>query len=139
MSTVAYSVLFLSSSDDVIEDDPEVYMGVKDLKLQLALNTAQTGRTFQDRSHVFELEARETGFEDRRIHNLNVRGKRGHIQQVYPATPYDFIPNELKIPHGDLVHWQWTGKIQIRYLIRKKLFAGRNFREIREYLLNSRY
>lgn len=98
-----------NNNDDVISDDPKVDMGVEDLKLQLALNTAQTGRTFEDRSHVFQLVARESGFEDRRIHNLNVRGKRGHIQQVYPATPYDFIPNELKIQHGDVVHWQWTG------------------------------
>jgi len=78
--------------------------------LSLRVNTNQLGRTFQDRSYVFAVKQRDDDIDsDAKIYNLNVRGKRGNIVQVYPAVEYDFVPTRLHVEKGDYIHFQWTG------------------------------
>lgn len=93
----------------IIEDNPYVTIGGR-TSLRLNINTDQTGRIFQDRSHVFLLRPRVEGVSmTDKVFNLNVRGKRGNIVQTYPAVEYDFHPNTLRMTSADLVHIQWTG------------------------------
>lgn len=72
--------------------------------------------SFLLRSHVFEIRERPTKLENNKIINLNVRGKRGNIVQVYPAVEYDFVPNKLEISKDDYVH------IQYEFLFKFKKF-----------------
>jgi hypothetical protein len=98
-----------SPSSYPLANNPIVDFGVG-IKLQLAVNTAQFSRTFQDRSHVFEIAMRPSCVNPlTKIKNLNVRGKRGNIVQTYPSTEYDFTPDRLEIDSNTLVHVQWTG------------------------------
>jgi hypothetical protein len=118
-----------------VRQNPAVDIGTFNTALRLAINTAQFGRTFQDRSHVLGLKARPTSvsnakayisltgqtmwtadpninpefFADRDIYNINVRGKRCNIVQCFPSVEYDFAPNHLEITTDDIVHFQWTG------------------------------
>ncbi|CAE7406509.1 DD3-3, partial [Symbiodinium pilosum] len=78
--------------------------------LQIQVNTNQYGRTFEDRTHSFMVMERPADVPmSKRIVNYNVRGRRGNIVQVYPSVEYDFIPPELEVEQGTLLHFQWTG------------------------------
>ena len=55
---------------------------------------------------MFSIRKRTEALKGAEIHNVNVRGKRGNIVQVYPAVEYDFVPNVLEIPPGSYVHFQ---------------------------------
>jgi len=89
--------------------NPAIDVGAQNTPMRLAIHTAQYGRTFQDRSHIFFLKPRPSNTGDEVIHNLNIRGKRGNIVQVYPAVEYDFFPTDLDMKSEDMVHIQWTG------------------------------
>jgi hypothetical protein len=127
----------LNDPNTPLEQDPYIYIGNDILRepserfVSLAVNTNQYGRTFQDRSYSFSIknlpsEAAATdnyadtfaynkaAVEDNlsnggKIYNVNVRGKRGNIVQVYPSVEYDFAPNALKLGSNDMIHFQWTG------------------------------
>jgi len=99
-----------------VEQNPTVDVGVDMQGLRLALNTAQTGRTFQDRSHVFRvMKMQDKGATNaamknaNKIINVSVQGKRGNIVQTFPAVEYDFWPKIVEMNIGDCAAFQWTG------------------------------
>jgi plastocyanin len=99
-----------------VEQNPTVDVGVDMQGLRLALNTAQTGRTFQDRSHVFRvMKTPDNGAQNaamksaNKIINVSVQGKRGNIVQTFPAVEYDFWPKTVEMNVGDCAAFQWTG------------------------------
>jgi len=93
-----------------VQENPTVDVGADLQGLRLAINTAQFGRTFQDRTHVFYITPRLAVMGAKRVVNLGVRGKRGNIVQTYPAVEYDYTPNRLHLSAtNDLIHLQWTG------------------------------
>jgi len=79
------------------------------IRLQLAVNTAQYGRTFQDRTHMTYVMRRPADAGNAAIKLLTVAGKRGNIVQTFPGTEYFFFPEELHVRQFDLIHFMWTG------------------------------
>lgn len=81
--SIQFFLIVCLSPFRLIQQNPAVDMGAT-TPLKLAINTAQYGRTFQDRSHVIKISPRFTQSvpQDQDIYNLNIRGKRGNIVQV---------------------------------------------------------
>ncbi len=77
--------------------------------IRLAVNTAQYGRTFEDRGYTFDIIKRDDNLNGKKIHNVNVQGKRGNIAQVRNCVEYDFVPNKLFISDKDYLHFQFIG------------------------------
>lgn len=100
-----------------VQQNPTVDVGVEMQGLKLALNTAQTGRTFQDRSHVLRVMARpmtdggttRTSLGAVPVKNVVVQGKRGNIVQTFPAVEYDFWPKTQEVQVGECIAFSWTG------------------------------
>ncbi|CAF3557305.1 unnamed protein product [Rotaria sordida] len=114
ISTFDYDLYNINSTSNgkvksPVKNDPVVIVD-DGIQLQINLNTDQTGRTFQDRTHIFEILPRPNGINDNEnIYNWNMLGKRGNIVQTYPAVEYDFTPRNLQINRNDLIHIQWSG------------------------------
>merc|ERR1719493_572045 len=100
-----------------VQQNPTVDVGVEMQGLKLALNTAQTGRTFQDRSHVMRIMRRPKDGQatvaalamSTTVKNVVIQGKRGNIVQTFPAVEYDFYPKKLELEVGECAAFQWTG------------------------------
>ena len=98
-----------------VKGNPKTKAVDRHTDLQLALNTAQLGRTFQDRSHVFLLKPRTflpEKYQHSTIKYIFGMGKRGNIVQTYPAMEYRFFPEILEVTTDDLVCFVWSGKKQ---------------------------
>jgi len=94
---------------EYLTDFPKVQL-LPRLDLTLAIDVRQIARTFQDRSHVFEIRARPEAVKDEdNLYNIGVRGRRGNIVQTFPSLEYDFSPNSVSGSSNDLFHIQWEG------------------------------
>merc|ERR1712038_1938719 len=103
-----------NGQESPIRQDPLIQVGPKTTDyVELALNTNQVARTFQDRSYIFYVRRRVTE-PNKILWNVNVRGKRGNIVQCYPSVEYNLIPDNIEFPDeaaaaNTVLQFQWTG------------------------------
>lgn len=103
---------FNASNNKDVTNDPSTLATDGKTNLQLALNTAQLGRTFQDRTHVIYLKPRSLlpkRFQNSKIFYIGGMGKRGNIVQAYPAMEYRFTPERINVTTEDVVCFAWSG------------------------------
>lgn len=103
-----------NNRDYLLRNNPKPDVTGKDygdyrVRLQLAVNTAQYGRTFQDRTHMTYVMQRPVEAGNAAIKLVTVAGKRGNIVQTFPGTEYFFFPEKLHVRQYDMVHFMWSG------------------------------
>ena len=106
-------VLNMWTSSWRLKNNPKTKATDGKTDLQLALNTAQVGRTFQDRSHVILLKSRgllPEKYRKSKIYYIVGMGKRGNIVQTYPAMEYRFFPERISVTTDDVICFVWSGK-----------------------------
>ncbi|CBY12497.1 unnamed protein product [Oikopleura dioica] len=86
--------------------DVQIFKELPMIKNRLNINTAQFGRTFQDRTHSFVVKKPDVGNE---IVDLTVTGKRGNPLEVYPNMYQAIHPNVLSVLKSALINLHWTG------------------------------
>ena len=72
---------FSAQNNSQLENNP-VFNTSQGVPVRLAINTAQYGRTFEDRTYTFNIRERPSELNTGEIFNVNVQGKRGNIAQV---------------------------------------------------------
>lgn len=85
-------------------------------RLRNPYNTNQLGRVFEDRTHVIGFRQLPADIAQdlqnnptKKIHNLNIIGRLGNYNEVFPNFPYMFLPQYTSAKLGDYLHIQWTG------------------------------
>jgi len=103
---------FTAKDNDKLQNNPKTKATDGKTDLQLALNTAQVARTFQDRSHVILLKSRNRlpeKYQKSNIYYIVGMGKRGNIVQTYPAMEYRFFPERITVTTDDVICFVWSG------------------------------
>ena len=99
---------FTNANNSQLKNNP-VMNTTEGVPVRMAVNTAQYGRIFEDRTYTFDVIERPIELIGKTIHNVNVQGKRGNIAQVRNCIEYDFVPNNITITEDEYLHFQWVG------------------------------
>ena len=99
---------FTNKNNKELKNNP-VMNTTDGVPVRMAVNTAQYGRVFEDRTYTFDIIERPIELKEATIHNVNVQGKRGNIAQVRNCIEYDFVPNDITITEDEYLHFQWLG------------------------------
>jgi len=85
------------------------------IKEQLAVNTAQWPRTFEERTAVMQILDPSTNPDvaaalaaGNKVLNFLIAGKEGNDVQVYPQVEEQFSASEITLNKGDVLHVQWS-------------------------------